>query len=254
MIKAVIFDLDNTLIDFMKMKKLSCESAISAMIDAGLNVNKDKAMKELFSLYDKYGLEEKTIFQKFLKKVAKKIDYEILAGGIVAYRRVRAGFLEPYPHVGEVLFELKRRGIKLAIVSDAPRLKAWIRLVSMKINHLFDVVVTFEDTKELKPSNKPFEFVFNKLKVRPGECLMVGDRPERDIKGAKKLGISTCFAKYGNPKAKGSEADYEVNDIKELLEIIVTHKNNSGMRVSEANSLTGHCYFCGILFVIKITK
>ena len=220
MLKAVIFDLDNTLIDFMKMKTLSCDAAISAMIGAGLNVKKEKAMEELFKLYDKYGLEEKTIFQKFLKKVAKKIDYEILASGIVAYRRVRAGFLEPYPHVSEVLFELKRKGIKLAIVSDAPRLKAWIRLVSMKINHLFDVVITFEDTKELKPSTIPFKVAFKKLKVRASECLMVGDRPERDIKGAKNLGMLTCFAKYGNPKAKARNADYEINDIKELLEII----------------------------------
>ncbi len=220
MIKAVIFDLDNTLIDFMKMKKISCDAAISAMIGAGLNVSKDKAIKELFSLYDKFGLEEKTIFQKFLKKITKKIDYEILASGIVAYRRVRAGFLEPYPHVSEVLFELKRRGIKLAIVSDAPRLKAWIRLVSMKINHLFDVVVTFDDTKEFKPSIKPFEIALKKLKVKPQECLAVGDRPERDIKGAKKLGMLTCFAKYGNPKAKSLGADYEINDIKELLEIV----------------------------------
>ena len=165
-------------------------------------------------------MEEKKIFQKFLKKVAKKVDYEILASGIVAYRRVRTGFLEPYPHVGEVLFELKHRGIKLAIVSDAPRLKAWIRLVSMKINHLFDVVVTFDDTKAFKPSTMPFKAAFKKLKLKPSQCLMVGDRPERDIKGAKKLGMTTCFAKYGNPKAKSSEADYEINDIKELLEIV----------------------------------
>jgi len=219
MIKAVIFDLDNTLIDFMKMKQLSCDAAISAMIDAGLNVNKDKATKILFSLYDEYGLEEKQIFQKFLKRLTKKIDYEILASGIVAYRRVRAGFLEPYPHVTDVLFELKGLGIKLAIVSDAPRLKAWIRLVSMKVNHLFDFVVTFDDTKEMKPSTMPFKVAFKKLKVKPKECLMVGDRPERDIKGAKKLGMLTCFAKYGNPKAK-SNADYEINDIKELPEIV----------------------------------
>ena len=90
----------------------------------------------------------------------------------------------------------------------------------MKINHLFDVVVAFEDTKEFKPSTKPFKVAFDKLKVKPQQCLMVGDRPERDIKGAKKLGMVTCFAKYGNPKAEASGADYEINDIKELLEII----------------------------------
>ena len=51
MIKAVIFDLDNTLIDFMKFKRISCEAAINAMIDAGLDVNKDIAMDNLFNLY-----------------------------------------------------------------------------------------------------------------------------------------------------------------------------------------------------------
>ena len=220
MIKAIIFDLDNTLIDFMTMKKMSCDAAMTAMIGSGLNVDKSKGMDALFDLYGKYGMEEKTIFQKFLKKTAKKIDYEILASGIVAYRRVRSGFLEPYPHVSRVLFELKKRGIKLAIVSDAPRLKAWIRLVAMKINHLFDVVVTFDDTKKFKPSTEPFKVAFKKLNVKPHECLMVGDRPERDIKGAKSLGMATCFAKYGNPSASGSGADYEINDIKELLEIV----------------------------------
>ena len=49
---------------------------------------------------------------------------------------------------------------------------------------------------------------------------MVGDRPEKDIKGAKKMGMLTCFAKYGNPKAKAADADYEIKDIKDLLKIV----------------------------------
>ena len=159
--------------------------------------------------------------RQFLKKITKKVDYEILASGIVAYRRVRTGFLEPYPHVGEVLFELKRRGIKLAIVSDAPRLKAWIRLVSMKINHLFDVVVTFDDTKEFKPSIKPFEVALKKLKFKPGECLVVGDRPERDIKGAKAAGMKTALAKYGQFPRKGEvKADYGLEEISDIQKIV----------------------------------
>lgn len=220
MIKAVLFDLDNTLIDFMKMKRVSCEAAITAMIGSGLNVEDDKALRILFELYDKYGLEEKRIFQKFLKKVAGKIDYKILANGIVAYRRVRSGFLEPYPNVDYVLLKLKNKGIKLGIVTDAPRLKAWIRLASMKLSNFFDVVVTFEDTKKLKPSKMPFEAALRLLNVSPKQCLMVGDWPERDMKGAKKLGIKACFARYGNPKAKKSYADFEIKDIRELLEIV----------------------------------
>ena len=67
MIKAVLFDLDNTLIDFVKMKKIACEQAISAMIDAGLEMKKGQGMKILFTLYDKYGWENQKIFQHFLQ-------------------------------------------------------------------------------------------------------------------------------------------------------------------------------------------
>ena len=47
-IKAVLFDVDNTLIDFMKMKRACCEAAIDAMIDAGLNMSKKDALKVLY--------------------------------------------------------------------------------------------------------------------------------------------------------------------------------------------------------------
>ena len=46
---------------------------------------------------------------------------------------------------------------------------------------------------------------------------MIGDWPERDIEGAKKIGLKTCFARYGNPKIEKSGADYEVNDIGDIL-------------------------------------
>jgi len=220
MIKAVLFDLDNTLIDFMRMKRNSCEAAISGMIDAGLKINKEKALKRLFKLYDKYGMEDSQIFQRFLKEEAGKIDYRVLANGIVAYRNVRASYLQPYPHTDYVLIKLKSRGVKLCIVTDAPRLKAWIRLMAMKIGNFFDIVVAYEDTKEFKPSHLPFEVALRRLGVKAEECLMVGDMPHRDMAGAKKLGIKTCFARYGNAKAKNVDADYEIRDIKELLRIV----------------------------------
>lgn len=220
MIKAILFDLDNTLIDFMKMKRLSCEAAISAMIDAGLTMEKEKAMKQLFKLYDRHGFEDPRIFQKFLGKYQKDINPKILASGVVAYRKVRAGFLEPYPHVVRTLLKLKELGIKLAIVTDAPTLKAWIRLMSMKIGDYFDVVVAYEDTMQFKPHILPFQEALRRLSLPPEECLMVGDRPERDIRGAQQLGMHTCFAQYGNASAEYSGADYEIKDIQELLSIV----------------------------------
>ena len=220
-IKAVLFDLDNTLIDFMRMKTQSSDAAIQAMIDAGLQIKENKAKKILFSLFKKYGIEDQTIFQKFLEKTIKKIDYRILSNGIAAYRRVQAGFLFPYPHVRSTLVKLKEKNLMLGIVSDAPRMRAWLRLAEMNMTHYFDVVVTLDDTGLLKPNKMPFEKAVKSLKFKPEEILFVGDNPERDILGAKEAGMKTCLAEYGqNVFSKKIKADYRIKDVEQLLKIV----------------------------------
>jgi putative hydrolase of the HAD superfamily len=201
------------------MKRLSCEVAMDAMISAGLKINKEKGLKIIFQLYSQYGFEYQKIFQVFLKKVLGKIDYGIMASGIVAYRRVKEGLLYPYPNVVPTLNKLKRK-YKLAILSDAPRIQAWIRLAAMRIQDKFDLVVTFDETKSKKPSLKPFLYILKKLKLKPEECVMIGDSLKRDIAPAKEIGFKTVFAKYGEDKEKAKvKPDYVINNIKELLEI-----------------------------------
>lgn len=191
------------------------------MIGAGLKWKKEEALKILFGLYDEYGIEYKGIFQKFLEKVEGKVDYRILAHGIVAYRKTQVGYMEPYPNVIPTLIQLKAKGLKLAILSDAPKMNAWLRLVEMKLEHFFDVIVCLDDTGMKKPATKPFETVLNELKLKPAEVLMVGDWPERDIAGAKKMGMRTCYAKYGNIKGEEcKDADFEIGEIGELVKVV----------------------------------
>jgi HAD superfamily hydrolase (TIGR02253 family) len=220
MIKAIIFDLDNTLIDFMKMKRLSCEAAMDSMISSGLDIGKKRGMSILFQLYRKHGLEYQRIFQVFMRKVHGKIDYGIMASGIVAYRRVKEGLLYPYSNVVPTLNKLKKK-YKLVILTDASRIQAWIRLAAMNIQDMFDLVVTFDDTKVKKPSKKPFMYVLKKLKLKPEECVMVGDSLKRDIASANRFGFKTVFAKYGGNYEKFRvKPDYTINDIKDLLKIL----------------------------------
>ncbi|CUS90837.1 hypothetical protein JGI13_01900 [Candidatus Kryptonium thompsonii] len=62
MIKAVIFDLDNTLVDFMTMKKQAIESAINAMIDAGLKISPEEAKQRIDRIYREKGIEYQQVF------------------------------------------------------------------------------------------------------------------------------------------------------------------------------------------------
>ncbi len=219
-VKAIIFDLDNTLIDFTKMKKEATEAAIEAMIDAGLKIEKKKALRMINRLYEKYGIEYQKVFDKLLWKIVGKVDKKILAAGVVAYRRVKEGYVEPYPNVIPTLIELIRRGYKLGIISDAPAFQAWSRLAGMKLMHFFDFVIAFEETKRRKPNQLPFKLAVKKLKLKPNEIMMVGDDPRRDIAGAKKIGMVTVLAKYGQVFKARVKPDFEINDISELLKIL----------------------------------
>ena len=221
MIKAVVFDLDNTLVDFMQMKQRAVNAAISSMIDAGLQLSFDEVNANIQQIYKEQGIEYQRVFDSLLQQLLGHVDHKILAAGIIGYRRAREASLVTYPHVHLTLYELAKMGLKLAVVSDAPKLEAWLRLCYLGLQHIFDHVVTFEDTGERKPRPAPFQRALSLLEVRAEESLMVGDWAERDIVGAKQVGMKTAFARYGDTfQTVHANADYELNDINELLDIV----------------------------------
>jgi HAD superfamily hydrolase (TIGR02253 family) len=222
MLKAILFDLDNTLIDFMLMKRKSIEAAIEAMIGAGLKLDKPKATKILWRLLDEVGFEDPLIFQKFLVRVHGSVNWGILGYAIVAYRNARQQYMKPYPFTKQTLASLKKK-YKLAIVTDAPKIKAYIRLASIDIVKYFDAVITFDDTYSAKPHFLPFRRAMKTLNVRPKECLVVGDNPERDIVGGSKMGMHTCLAAYGlswkTIKSK-HKPEHTIHRIEQLLDVV----------------------------------
>jgi putative hydrolase of the HAD superfamily len=221
MIRAVIFDLDNTLVDFFRMKRLATKAAVAAMVDAGLDMKFKDAEDAINRIYDTEGIEFQEVFDRFLTERYGEIRHKLLAAGVVAYRKAREAALVLYPHVTSTLTTLVKRGIKLAVLTDAPPKQAWLRLCYLNLHHLFDAVITSEEAGAKKPSPLPFRLTLETLKVEPQQALMVGDWPERDMVGAKGVGIRTVFAKYGDRwGVAASGADYDIDDIAELLTII----------------------------------
>jgi len=228
MIKGVVFDLDNTLLDFMKMKEFAVKAAIKGMIEAGLKVNEDKSYIEINSIYEEFGWENQKVFDVFLEKSIGHVDNKFLAAGIVAYRRAREANLMAYPNVNKTLMALSKSGIKLGVVSDAPSREAWMRIYYLNLYHYFDVVITFDDSGERKPSPIPFQLALDGMGLRPEETIMIGDWPERDVVGAQQIGMKTAFARYGDTFGTvNSGADWDLNDIYQLVDIINEH-NSSG--------------------------
>lgn len=229
LIKGVIFDLDNTLLDFMKMKEFAVKAAIKGMIEAGLLVDEKQSYDEIIAIYGEFGWENQKVFDVFIEKQIGRVEHKFLAAGIVAYRRAREANLMVYPNVNKTLMSLAKSGIKLGVVSDAPSREAWMRIYYLNLYHFFDVVITFDDTGERKPSEKPFKMSLEKLRLNPDETIMVGDWPDRDVVGAKKIGMYTAFAQYGDTfGTTQSGANWDLNDIYQLVMIIDEHNSTFG--------------------------
>ena len=221
MINAVIFDLDNTLLDFMKMKEFAVKAAITGMQEAGLEVDSEKAYERIIEMYIEQGWENQQIFDLYLTETIGHVDNKLLAAGIVSYRRAREANLQVYPNVNSTLNQLIKMNIKLAVVSDAPSREAWMRLYYLNLHHIFDFVLTLDDTRARKPSPIPFKMALEKLNCAAENTLMVGDWPERDVEGAKQLGMKTIFARYGDTFGTiDSGADWDVDDIHQIIDIV----------------------------------
>ena len=220
---AILFDLDNTLLDFSGFKRESALAAAKAMKKAGVPLTEKELYARIFKIYDERGIEYQRTFGDVLYGL--ELDQHHIErarqAAIIAYTKKKYECIKPRPKVIQTLSSLKKK-YKLGIVTDAPREKAWQRLILAGLDGFFYPVVSYNDTLEHKPSLKPFELALFLLKVKPNEVLFVGDNPERDIIGAKKAGLKTCLAKYGciDYKEEMDVADYKIERLDDLKNII----------------------------------
>ena len=92
-IRVILFDLDNTLVDFIRMKEKSCRAAVRAMVESGLRMDEGQAFDVLLRKYFDVGIESDRAFSEFLKSVGQ-FDHKILASGINTYLETKSMFLK----------------------------------------------------------------------------------------------------------------------------------------------------------------
>ena len=219
-LQAVLWDLDNTLLDFLRMKRLASDAAARAMVAAGADFPfaEDEAGDILFGDYLE-EIEGDAVFEAFVKEHHQQrlslsqhnLD-RITAAAVNGYLRTKLVALEPYPGIRRSLLALSRAGLRLGVVTDAPRFKAYQRLDAAGLTDYFELVVTRSDHGAQKPDERPFREALDRLGLRPPEVLMVGDWPERDMAGAKGVGMRTAWARYGH---HGSEDAVDADHILE---------------------------------------
>ncbi|MCX6775255.1 MAG: HAD family hydrolase [Candidatus Micrarchaeota archaeon] len=211
MLRAIVFDIDNTLFPSNDFAEYARRNALTAMIEAGMDVDENTAYKKLRHVIERYGPNYPQHFNILLKELGVKHNPKIIAAGIVAYHQAKTGIF-PYPDVPKTIISLRERGYKLCIASEGKALKQWDKLIRLGLHNMFhEVFVTPKKTGHF------YKSILDKLKLKPQEVLMVGDRLDKDILPAKSLGIKTVLVAHEHA---GKGADYSVRNFGELLKII----------------------------------
>lgn len=170
MIKAVIFDLDGTLIDTEKYYRINWPKAFEHF---GYKMTDEQAL-----LLRSLG---RPFVQKFLKEISgdENFDYE----KIKSYRSklmeesIRKNGLTLKPGAEKILNFLKENKITIALATASPADRAEKYLSQTGILRFFDRIISATMVKEGKPSPDIYEFAVESLKLKAEECLAVEDSP-----------------------------------------------------------------------------
>jgi pyrophosphatase PpaX len=210
-LRAVLFDLDGTLIDSIT---LIVNSALYAFEKCG---HPAPAAEEWLA---DLGMPLQSMFGRFITDEAKLAD---LVAGYREYQLANHDRLvRPYEEVAATLDTLHARGRALAVVTSKAEPLAHRGLAHVGLDGFFDVVVGLESCTRHKPDPEPVHIALDRLGAQPEDAVFVGDSPH-DMAAGRAAGVTTVAALWGpfsRAQLASSEPDYYIERMGELLRIV----------------------------------
>ena len=223
MIKAVVFDLDDTLIS-EKEYVLSGFKTVSKDISFKYNLNFEKVYEKMIVLFNE---SSQKVFDRILESFDIEYSKEDIVNLISIYRRHEPK-IKFYDDVMPTIDKLKQIGIKIGIITDGYKETQRRKIKALRCEDLFDeIIVTDELGREFwKPHEKAYRIIAEKLDVKLHEMIYVGDNDTKDFIGANGLNINTVKINrlngiYRNLNiSEEFKAKYEIGDIVDLIKLI----------------------------------
>ncbi len=237
-IEAILFDMNGTL--RAREPHIQSRHVAFARMTALLKIKdpSDAYWEELERRYKAYGqwaqenllqLPEEEIWVRWLLPDSPRQQVEPVAAELTLAWSERNGRPLPKPEAEGTLFELKRRGYRLGVVSnsmsslDIPR-----SLDAFGWKDLFEVVILSSAVKCRKPAPDIFWEATSRMNIEPARCAYLGNRISRDVVGCKAAGFALGMIVEPDGKPRLDESDQTtqpdavIHLVSELLNIFPT--------------------------------
>ncbi len=207
MIKAIIFDLDGTILNTLTDLNKALNYALAKVGFSNVTLEETRSF---------LGNGIKSLVLAGLKGNIEKLD-EAYQAFQWYYKRHISDYSKPYSGIVELLNKLKEKNIKLAVLSNKQE-KFLKQLVSIHFPDLFLKVIGDKPNQKRKPNPDSLIKLMDSLKVNPSEVIYIGDS-EVDVETTINAKISGVFVSYGFRNKKDLEKIANVKICENVCEL-----------------------------------
>ena len=229
-LRAILFDLDDTLFATTTFAREARRAAVEAMVGAGLDLPVEDVQRELDEVIGEFSSNYEHHFDQLLRRLRPRSFPNvnpalIVAAGVVAYHDTKYERLELFEDVLPLLEDLQRAECMTGVITHGWTTKQSEKLVRLGlIPHLTANAIFISDQIGIsKPNPKLYAAALDELGLEPQQAMYVGDSPLNDIAPPKFLGMKTVYARRAARRpleGTGVEPDHIVDDFEELRRIL----------------------------------
>ena len=219
---AVLFDLDNTLLDRNAGFRRFCRELYhtSGVISQSHSEEDALALMDTFD-FDGEGPRSRNDFFSDLMRQWPGV-FQDLEQAMDVYLATYPRLLVLEPVTRDLLEDLQDRSVPTAIVTNGGSIMQRSKINESGLDGLVRAVTVSDEVGVDKPDRRIFERALADIQAVPAATLFVGDNPDADILGAKSLGLSTAWIRLGREwPYPDRPPDYVVSHVSEVREIVL---------------------------------
>lgn len=224
MIRAILFDLDRTLLDRDRSFRDFAETQYD-LFTALAAIPREIFLTRLIALDDRGRVWKDEVY----RLLVAEFHLETVSGEelFIDFLARMPDYYVPFAGLDEMLDRLKTEGFRLGLITNGRT--DWQRrtIHSLGIEKVFDVILISEAEGVRKPEAGIFHRAVRRLDCEPGECVYVGDHPDTDIRGAHEAGLRAIW-KRNNDFSGAPDADAVIDELEELHQAIADLKKRAG--------------------------
>ena len=209
MSRAVLFDLDGTLVDSSELHVRACDYALRMLLD----VTASRA-----DLLTGMGMRLVDFFARW----APDQTDALRDAAVGYYQGHHTEYIRTYPGVDAMLQAVQRWGLPMAIVSSKPRCSIDLDLDALGLDAYFRVRIAAEDVRRAKPDPEGLLQALVALHVQPECALVVGDHPN-DVRAARAAGMRVAGALWDplhREALRAAQPDFLLETPPDLLRVL----------------------------------